>query len=794
MEQHRRERQRRQSGKRANRTVFWRTVVLMGIFGVALFIPLFWKLYQLQIVQHDELQEKAIRQQTSDLTVSASRGTIYDRNGNTLAISATVYDVILSPKAILGLQEDYADAVEDGKTPDYPEPTAEFIADHLVEILGVDREDVLERMTKVNRQYERVAQKIEGEQEEALRAFISENHLSGGIYLNPTTKRYYPNSQLAAQVIGFVNDAGGAYGVESKYEEQLRGTAGRVVTAQNAAGTDLLDFFQDYYDAQDGYDLTLTLDKTIQSYCERVLAEGIEQYDVENGGFCIAMDPNTGAILGMASSPNYDLNNYAQVVDQELQKTLEGLEGDAYQEAVAAARNLQWRNKAITDSYEPGSTFKSIVLAAALQEGVVSASDTFTCTGSIRVDGYPTPIRCSNRSGHGTQTLAEAVGNSCNPAFITIGQRLGEETFYDYLEAFGFLEKTGIDLPGEQTPAVGAGKTIWDRSGFGWVDLAVASFGQRFQTTPIRLISAVAATINGGYLYTPYVVQTITDQGGNVVQNTEPEVVRQVISEETSQQVAMMLENVVDGCISGKPLTGKNAYVAGYRIGGKTGTSETLVDGEYIVSFIGFAPADDPQVIVLLAYDTPTPQENNPNYSTTGYYISGGQMAAPKVGGLLADILDYLGVEKVYGADEVNARDTTVPNVAGLTLAEAAQALEGKNLEYRKVGSGDTVTGQIPAANASIPENSQVILYLGETAPTDPAVMPNLTGQTLTEARETLSQLGLYLKASGATTYASETTRVSGQSVEAGSQVARGTVIDVQFSDGDVDDAYVALD
>ena len=784
------ERARREdAAKRANRTVFWRTVSLMLIFGVALFVPLFVQLYRLQIVQHEELQQRAMDQQTLDQSVSAARGAITDRNGNVMALSATVYNVILSPRDLDEVQKKYQEKearLKDGATMGYEEPTDERVSTGLSEILGVDSGEILKRCQKENSYYEIVAKEIEGETEDAVRAFITDNHLSNSVYLQPSTKRYYPYSDLAAQVIGFVNANGGAYGLESKYDEVLRGEAGRIVTAKSAKGVELPNFFEDYLDAVDGRTVVTTIDTTIQSLVEKELEKRIAMYDVQNGGFCIVMDCNSGAVLAMASSPDYDLNNYSAVLDQSLQQMLAEMdpESEAYSAALGSARLKQWSNKALNTSYEPGSTFKAIVLAAALEEGVTSMNDSFTCTGQITVDKWP--IRCSKRDGHGQQNLAKAVGNSCNPAFITIGQRLGADKFYDYLENFGFTEMTGIDLPGEQAPAIKDGGTIWPRSSFNITQLATASFGQRFQTTPIQLITAVAATVNGGYLYTPYVVQSVTDGDGNVIQETQPQVVRQVISEETSAQVARILENVVDGCITGAGMTGKNAYAAGYRIGGKTGSSQTLVDDETIVSFVGFAPADDPQVIILFALDSPKVMAPGSDYCTTGTYISGGAMAAPAVGEVLPDILDYLGVERVYQSAEMT--DTTVPQLVGGTLPNAETALKKKNLTYRTVGEGDSITGQIPSSGATIPSGSEVIIYLGAEKPTDPVKVPKLTGMTLSAAQATLSELDLYLKPTGANSYSSDSTQVSGQSLAEGVEVERGTVITVQFSDRYVGD------
>ena len=499
---------------------------------------------------------------------------------------------------------------------------------------------------------------------------------------------------------------------------------------------------------------------------------------MRDGGFAIAMDPNTGAILAWANSPTYDLNSPWTVTDPVLAEYLEKVENDpgssdqAYLEALGQVQNQQWRNKAIVDTYEPGSTFKAMVLAAALEEGVVTESDHFYCSGVATVADRK--IRCSKREGHGDQDLATAVCNSCNPAFIAIGQRLGAEKFYDYLENFGMIGKTGIDMQGEADNSKGG--LVWDRDFFtgvyGETSLATASFGQRFKVTPIQLITAASAVVNGGHLMQPYVVSDVTDSDGNIISHTDPTEVRQVVSAQTSERCRTILEKVVDGG------TGKNARVEGYRIGGKTGSSETGEDDHTIVSFLGFAPADDPQVIILLAYDNPKPVSAGSNYTAGGWYISGGNMAAIMAGELLEDILDYLGVEKTYSAQA----DTLVPNLTGLNLADATSRLKNANLTVRTVGGGDTVTGQIPASGASIPGGSQVVVYLGESVPTDPVEVPNVTGKTAEAARQALENAGLYMKATGATDYGSSTVALS-QSIEAGTLVDRGTAVEVQFID-----------
>ena len=775
-------RQKQQPDRRGNRTILGRTVFLMVFFGAVIFIPLLVRLYNLQITNHEYYQELAIGQQTRDVAVTANRGTIYDSKGTPLALSSTAYDIIVSPRDLNTVQENYQKKLEayqagESKEAPGPEPTDEAVAAGLAEILGMDKDTILLRLQK-DTSYVRLAAKVEQDVNEQVMAFKLEYSLSNALYSTPTSKRYYPHSSLAAQVIGFVNaENEGAYGMEAYYNSVLSGETGRVVTAKNGNGTEMLSRYENYYDATDGNNLNLTIDATIQYYCERALEKGIEMYDVQNGGFAIAMDPKTGAILAWANSPTYDLNNPSTVTDPDTLAELEtlkatyGEDSDEYKEALGNAQLLQWRNKAINDTYEPGSTFKSMVLAAALEEGVVSESDTFECTGSVVIAG--STIRCSDRKGHGTQTLAKAVANSCNPAFIAIGQALGAEKFYNYLEDFGFLEKTGIDVLGESNINPVSAGLIWDRDKFTNVDLAVASFGQRFQVTPLQLITAAAAVINGGHLMQPYVVSQVTDPDGNVVQHTEPTEVRQVISEQTSERCRTILEGVVNGG------TGHNAAVEGYRIGGKTGSSQTLYGSDYtIVSFLGFAPADDPQVIILLAYNSPKPAAPGANTTAGGWYISGGNMAAPMAGELLEDILGYLGVEKTYTA----SADVLVPNLVGLDLASATASLEKNGLSLRTVGDGAAVTGQIPAAGASIPGGSQVVLYMGEEVPTDQVTVPSVVGLTAAQAEEKLAAQGLYMRATGASDYSSGVVAYE-QSVAAGTSVDRGTTVEVRFSD-----------
>ena len=806
----RRERNTGRSGRESGskRKIFRRTVFLMLVCGVGLFIPLIGQLWNIAIVHHEEYQAEAVEQQTRDVEVAAFRGSIYDSSGDVLAMSATVYNLILSPRDLEASVDEskYKDEEGNADLTAYQaalQAKKDLVLDGVLAVLDLDREALADRLERTYSQYEVLKTNIEKEQAEQLRAFITENKLSHFLYLTPTTKRYYPYGDLAAHVLGFCNSEGGAYGVEAIYNDVLEGTVGRVVTTRTGTGVEMYDSYSEYVDAEDGCDLTLTIDTTIQSYAERILEEGIKAYDVQRGGWCVVLDPQTGAVLAMASSPDYDPNQYGTIRDESLraqveadvQAELEKRQGEKaegktdeeiYQEAVNAAtgtaQNKQWRSQAVNDTYEPGSTFKALVLAAALEEGVVSESDTFYCPGYYMVEGWPKPISCSKKApGHGTQTLAEAVQNSCNPAFMQIGQRLGIEKFYEYFQAFGLTEPTNIDLNGEGV------STVWPLNTMTGVDLAVGSFGQRFTVTPIQMITAFAATINGGKLLQPYVVQTVTAADGTVVENTEPTVVRQVVSQETSDKCREILTSVV----MAEKGTGKNAHQAGYTIGGKTGTSETTVPGEVVVSFMGFAPADDPQILVLLAYNTPARSAEGSSIGTTGTWISGGNMGAPMAGKLIGEILDYLGVEKEYTADEAALADLQTPKVTGMTPADAEAALEKKGLDSRTVGEGETVTAQVPAAGSVIPGESTVILYLGGAEPEETGTVPDVTGMSFAAARSKLESAGFFMRAAGAATYLGSSSKAQGQSVAGGETAAIGTIVDVTFSTPQVEDGYL---
>ncbi len=782
------------AARRANQVIRTRTVLMMVLLGVVTFILLFWKLYDLQINQHEKLQADAVKQQTSSSVVTASRGTVYDRNGSTVAISATAETVILSPKDI----SDHAETQD-----------PEYVARGLGRILEVDPATILEKMEKTWSQYEIIKKRVDQEVADQVRAFLNgwiddagseltEENENGervlrsdhtkkptrlyGIYLQPDSKRYYPYGTLASNVLGYVNgDNIGGVGLEAKYDSTLKGTSGLTVTAKNARGSDLLYQYEQYYDAENGKNLVLTLDVNVQYYLEKGLESMVSKFGAKNGATGIVMEVNTGAIVAMASYPNYDLNDYATIYDETLREKMETelaeLEKDRssyateeeYDEAVAKVkstyRNTQWRNKCIDSTYEPGSTFKPLTLAAALEEGVVSMNTTFTCTGSVRVQGWGKPIYCSNHNGHGTQDLKTATGNSCNPAFISMGLKIGTDKYYDYLEAFGLMEPTGVDMIGEVTGIFSSRESFNSNV----VSLASYAFGQTFTTTPLHLIRAQAACINGGYLYEPYVVAQVLDDDGNIVEQHDTTPIRQVISEETSAKVRECLEYVV---ASG---TGRNGQVAGYRIGGKTGTADKTgnKDREIVVSFMCFAPADDPQYIMLLTMDTPR--------RDTGTYPSGGNMVAPTASQIMSEILPYLGIEPDYTAEELVGADANVPNVVGMSLEDAKARLESAGFPYKTVGDGGEVTDQTPAGGAIVPNNADIILYMGEEKPDTPATVPNVVGMTAAEANKAITNAGLIMKVTGATSSSSGNVHAISQSAAAGAQLERGSVVTVQF-------------
>lgn len=738
--------------RRANRIIQTRSFVLMILMGVVMFVLLFFRLFDLQITRHEELQGKAVNQQTRRTVVTANRGTIYDAGGNILAISSSAETIILSPLEIDNAVNDTEDPVS---------WTKESLAAGLAEILGKDASAIRKRMDNVKSQYEVIQLRADEDTAAKVRSYVDENKIAG-VHLVADTKRYYPYGSLAAQVIGFVGDENtGLYGLEAYYEKELEGQSGLVISSKDQAENDMLYTYEQYFAAKNGSDLTLTLDTTIQYYLEKGIESMVDKFSAANGASGIVMDAKTGGILAMASYPNYDLNDFLTVSDQTLQERIERGES-----TVADMQLLQWRNKALNDTYEPGSTFKILTLSAALEEGVVDKTTTVNCGGSVNISGYT--IHCSNKNGHGLQTLVQSVGNSCNPAFINYGLRIGNEKFYEYMRSFGLMNTTGIDLGGEAVGVFAAD------SSFTQLDLACYAFGQNFTVTPLALIAAQAACVNGGYLHTPYLVERIADSDGNVTYRHDDTPVRQVISEQTSDTVRECLEYVV---ASG---TGKNGQVAGYRIGGKTGTADKGQTGDVVVSFLCFAPADDPQVIMLITMDTPS--------RATGTYVSGGNMVAPTASTVMAEILPYLGVEPSYSAEELLGMDTTVPNVIGMSVEEAKTKLKDRALSYKIVGDGETITDQTPAGGAIIPGKSSVILYVGEEKSTDKCVVPHLIGKTPSEANTTATAAGLLIRFSGTTGSESSSVRVLSQSIDEGTEVEAGTVITVQLGDTSVTD------
>lgn len=734
------------SARRANRIIQQRTLLLLALLGIGTFLLLFAQLYKLQIKQHDELKTLAVRQQTLRTTVEASRGTIYDKNGDILALSSTAENVCVSPLDVAKNEQDQ-----------------DLIANGLGEILGVDPGGILDDMKDTASQYKVIKKKVEQETADKVRVFISGNDIKG-VFLEPTSKRYYPYSSLAAHVIGFVNANGGAYGLEAVYDEELTGEKGMVVSARDANGNALLYQYEQYFDAENGDSLVTTLDKTVQYYLEKGLEELESRYGTGVGATGIVMDVNTGGILAMASLPTYDLNAPASIYNKEMLAA--GMTDEELAAAADTLQNMQWRNKAINDTFQPGSTFKILTLAMALEENKVKMSDTFNCPGYVVIEGAK--INCSKRApGHGHQDLITAFANSCNPAFINIGLRIGNDKFYQYMLDFGLTEKTGVDTTGEASGFVNS------EIKYSTLALACYAFGQNFNVTPIALLAAQCACVNGGYLYTPYLVKEITDQNGNVVSKHDSTPIRQVVSEETSALVRDIMEYEVT---SG---TGKNGQVAGYRIGGKTGTADK-VGGNVIVSFVCFAPADDPQVMMLLTLDEPN--------KWTGTYVSGGNMVAPVASSVMGEILPYLGIEPSYTAEELVGADKTVPNVVGLSKDAAAERLSANGFSFRTVGSGDTVTDQTPAGGAIVPNSAEIILYLGAEKSGEKCIVPNVVGDSAATANQKIVNAGLIMGVSGATNASSSTVRAISQSIAAGTEVEAGTVVRVQFSDSSVRD------
>lgn len=778
----------REQNQRANRTILRRTLVLMVLCGIVAFVPLIGTLYHLMITEHDYYNEKAIKNQTRSTNLTATRGVIYDANMNVLASSSTVETVFIDPNEI----------AEQMKQPENSN-LLDQIARGLGEILDVEPSFVYEQAADKQYRYKVIKRKISEELADEVRAFISENSITG-VYLETDLKRYYPNSSLAAQALGFVSsDNNGSEGLEAYYNEELSGTAGKVVTSKGNYGSEMLYTYEKYYDASDGSSLITTIDSTVQAYVEKNLQNAIDKYDIKNGAFCIVMDVNTGEIKAMATLGSYDPNNYLEIYDDTTALLLENERAAAlalpeasaayeaaietYKQDVAAARMAQWRNRCVSDGYEPGSTFKLITLASALDSGAVTLNDSFYCGGQEKFTGREQILNCWKSAGHGAQTTAQALGNSCNIAFGHIGLRMGGDTFYDYLKSFGVMEKTGVDLPGEASGLFYERKYLNDPANYGTSYLITSSFGQSFRITPMQLVRAVAAIVNGGYVLEPYIVSEVVDADGNTVEKNEKTVLRQVISQQTSETMRTLMEQVVtEG-------TASAARTPGYRVGGKTGTSEKLDEydengqqvKDKIVSFVGVAPIDDPKYVVLVALDTPAYSENSEKYTVHGMYISGGLMAAPTVRDIFLDILPYLGVEPDYGSEDIRGVNFTVPDVIGMDETEAGELLAEKTITYRVVGTGSIVTDQLPVAGSQVPGNSQIILYMGAEKQATRVEVPDFIGCSVADVNYLASNAGLYVQAKG-TDRTDVYVLAAYQDIDPGTEVDRGTTITVEFS------------
>lgn len=725
-----------------------RTAILILLILVLGFGAAVLRLTYLTTVQSSELQESAVDLQLADTTVSAKRGTIYDANGNVLAESASVWQVVMSPVNFKNDKQRQA------------------AAKGLSEIFDLEYNDVLDD-TKQQSHYVVVKRRIESDEREKVLELIDtlkkDYSCSGVIQLLDDYKRYYPKNSLASSVIGFTgSDDQGLEGIEYEYDSYLSGTPGRIITAQNARGTDMPFRYEQNVESEDGNNVYLTIDETIQSICEKYMQKGVEDNNVLNKGVCIAMDVNTGAILAMVTTDGYDLNNPYELSAKD-KKKIKSTAKSKQAEAESAALSNMWRNKAVADTYMPGSVFKMCVASAALEENLVNEKTSFTCTGSISVEGET--IHCSNISGHGTQNFVEVISNSCNPAFIQIGQMLGAGKFRQYYQGFGFSEKTGIDLPGE------AEDSFWEEGKMGGVDLAVASFGQNFSITPIQMITACAAVSNGGYVVQPHVVSKITDSKGNIIKTVDEKIKRQVISDDTSKKMNEYLEYNTErqGAAAG--------YISGYKVAGKTGTTEkrgvtkfeSSFSEDYISSFCGYAPADDPQIAMLVFFDTP---------DGDAYY--GSQVSSPVFINIMSEVLPYLDVKTSYTDEELGYVDASAGDYTGVSVDEAKTAVEADGFTATVKGNGSTVISQIPTVSSGLQKGGSIVLYTDSDSQSETVSVPSLIGLSPDEVNNVASAYGLNVSFSGATTSSGTS---SSQNIEAGTSVSPGTVITVSFAD-----------
>lgn len=718
------------------------------------------RIFYLQIVRGEELAQKAESQQMRDTEISAMRGTIYDSEGNVLAQSATVWTVFIDPLAIdLEILEDDTEekiALKKEKS----EKRRNLIVEKFTELFEYDDEEkkAFIEKTKANNHYEVVEKKVENDVKEKLSEFISENSLNC-IGMEQSTKRYYPYGTLASSVIGFTGaDDQGLSGIEAYYDEELTGTNGRIITAKDAFSNDISDDYETSVEATDGNCITLTLNQTMQYYLEKGLSETMNEYQAK-GAYGIIMNCNTGAVLAMSSMPDYDCNDpykltYSKTID-EIEKITDKTEKET---AESVAVQNQWRNFTVSDTYVPGSVFKAFIASAALEENVVTTNTTFNCTGAIKVDTYT--MKCHYHPGHGMQTFTQGLENSCNPFFITVGQKLGVHNYFKYFDAFGFTQKTSIDLPGEASPQ------YYKENQYGIVELSSASFGQTNSLTPIQVCTGLCAIANGGKLLQPYLVASVQNAEGKTIKKTEPNVIRQVISEETSKTVCQMMKSVVDNG------TGKNGYVAGYSVGGKTGTSTKLGESaagegdKYIVSFAAIAPSDNPEIAMIIIVDEPNQD------------LGGGALCAPIAAEVIEESMNVLGIEPKYSEDEVENLSSYTPNVSDKSLDDAKKTLEEYKLNYLVIGNGDKVVRQCPTSASTIPGSGTVYLYTSGDKQT--TTIPDFTGLTVSEAKSLAESSNLNIEISG-NDLGSSTIVACRQSDEKGAVVEKGTVVTVSF-------------
>lgn len=718
-------------------------ILIMAVVIIFLMTTTVARVFYLTIVRSEELSEKAETQQLKDTEITAMRGTIYDSNGNVLAQSASVWNVFIDPLNIKDKQRD-------------------LIVDEFANLFGYDADEKKEFYDRTTHQnhYELVEKKVENNIKEKLSKFVSKNELGGCIGTEQTTKRYYPYGTLASSVIGFTGaDDQGLSGIEAYYDEQLTGTNGRIITAKDAKSNNIANDYETSIAATDGDSIVLTINQTIQYYLEKGLRETMNEYQAK-GAYGVVMNCNTGAVLAMSSLPDYDCNEPYKLTYSKDKKAIKKLsDKTAKQEAESAAVQNQWRNFTVSDTYVPGSVFKTFVASAALEENVVNLNTTYNCTGSIQVDKYK--MKCHYHPGHGTQTLTQGLENSCNPFFITIGQKLGVHNYFKYFDAFGFTQKTNIDLPGEASPQ------YYKEDQYGIVELSSASFGQTNSLTPIQVCTGLCAIANGGKLLQPYLVSSVVDANGKTVKKTQTKEIRQVISADTSEKVRKMMKSVVDNG------TGKNGYVAGYSVGGKTGTSTKLGESKngegdkYIVSFGAIAPSDDPEIAMLIIVDEPNQD------------LGGGALCAPIAAQVTQEAMNVLGIEPKYNDSEMKDLSKQTPNVVGKSLDEAKKTLEENNLNFVVVGDDSTVTRQCPSGADTIPNGGTVYLYTDDSEKQTVNV-PNFSGLTVNEAKDLASSSNLNIQIAG-NSMSSGTVVAYRQSEETQAKVEKGTVVTVTF-------------